>query len=152
MPFLFTNAFGVVTKINGAEHEPDENKMWRVKALGSWDNLVTVTSVSDIGRLVAELVFVRTQVVGVVFARGETISYARLLEVMQEELGRDRVEGALWRTEILERELEDEPGNGLRKYRVVFANGRGVSWGEGVEGEWGVSMMGVGEWVRGNLK
>jgi len=49
--------------------------------------------------------------------------------------------------------LEKDPGDGLRKYRVVFAEGRGVAWDMGgtFNGERGVDMVGVEGWLRGRL-
>ncbi|KAI4117660.1 MAG: hypothetical protein LQ345_002159 [Seirophora villosa] len=84
--FLFDPVFGVVdTAIAGT------GKKVVVRALGSWENRVTVTTPEDIGKIVAEL-------------------------------------RQLWDLEYLSDELRRDPENAIKKYRVVFAEGKGVSW------------------------
>ncbi|KAL6713676.1 hypothetical protein ACLMJK_009141 [Lecanora helva] len=141
MSFLFEEIFGVVTAGYG-----------RVRALGSWNNKVTVTTVEDIGRVVARLACSEPETQGVVHIAGDTISYAELADTVERVTGRE-VERECWDVDFLKRELQRSPGDGMRKYRVVFAEGRGVAWE--VEGTWNkrreMGLMGVEEWLRGRV-
>ena len=99
-----------------------------VRALGSWENKVTVTGPEDIGRLVADVVFSEPRIRSrVLYTAGETVSYGQLAGYVDEFLGR-KVKREVWSVGFLEGELEKEKGDGIRKYRVVFAQGKGVSW------------------------
>ncbi|KAH8803189.1 putative isoflavone oxidoreductase [Xylogone sp. PMI_703] len=119
--FLFESSFGVV------EFDSEENDV-TVRALGGWENKVTVTTPEDIGHLVAEIVKFEPRIANqVVYTAGETISYSRLADLVEELTGRN-VKRELWSVEQLKEELRADPENHLRKYRVVFAEGKGVSW------------------------
>jgi hypothetical protein len=99
-----------------------------VRALGGWENKVTVTSPVDIGELTARVVFDRgLEWNSVVYTAGESISYGGLADVVENVSGK-RVKREVWTVESLKDELKGDPGDGLKKYRVVFAEGRGVSW------------------------
>ena len=52
-----------------------------------------------------------------------------------------------------ERRLAEAPDDTLRKYRVVFAQGRGVAWDmtQTFNVRKGVRLCGIEDWVRGNL-
>jgi len=102
----------------------------KVRALGSWENEVTVTTVEDIGRVTAEIVFVEEPRVRneVVFMAGETVNYGRLAEVVERVLG-ERAVKEVWDVEGLEEELRKDPDDAIKKYRVVFAKGKGVALG-----------------------
>jgi hypothetical protein len=117
MSFLFEDFFGVVSADRST-----------VRALGSWDNTVTVTCVGDIGRMVAEIVLVETDIRHqVVYTAGDTISYDDLAKVVEEIQGKE-IKKELWTIDKLMDELSRDPQDGIKKYRVVFAEGRGVSW------------------------
>jgi len=141
MSFLFWPGFGVVGEGYGS-----------VRALGGWGNRVTVTAVGDIGRVVAEILCEAPKVQGVVYTAGETVSYGRLAEIVEEVTGKgvERREGGLG---LLREELEKDPRDGLRKYRVVFGEGRGVAWDEGgtFNKQRGMEMVGVKGWLSGRL-
>jgi hypothetical protein len=115
--FLFDSAFGVVDLAQG-----------RVRALGGWDNAVTVTTAEDIGMLTAKILFeeppLRNQVV---YTAGDTITYRQLAETVAAVTGR-KVQKTVWTVDDLKEELAQDPTNALRKYRVVFAEGIGVAW------------------------
>ena len=144
MSFLFEPAFGVVDL--GAPS---------VRCLGSWDNEVTVTAVEDIGVVVADCVFAarEEEVAEIVWVAGDTVTYGRISEVVQEVLGRDvrRIDGSM---EALGRELEEKPGDGIRKYRVAFGEGVGVAWKK--ERTWGerrmLQLQDLETWARQNLE
>lgn len=98
-----------------------------VRALGRWENQVTVTTPEDIGRIVAELVL-RDRRTGVVYTAGDTVSYHQVADLIEQRIGKEKVQKEVWNLDYLRRELGQDPENAIKKYRVVFAEGRGVSW------------------------
>ena len=116
MSFLAEPSFGVV---DGEQH--------LVRALGSWDNKITATSVEDIGKVVAEIVYASPEVQGVVHIAGDTLTYAHLARIIDSVSGQV-VTRELWSTEKLKSDLVQDPNNGMKKYRVVIAEGKGVAW------------------------
>ncbi|RDW79789.1 putative isoflavone oxidoreductase [Coleophoma cylindrospora] len=148
MSFLFEPWFGVVV-LDGAGDEPV------VRALGDWENRVTVTTPEDIGRITAKLVYAvgeEERWDGVVFTAGDTISYARLAEVVEEVKGFE-VRRERWSTEKLIDDLEKDPGDVVKKYRVVFAKGRGMSWDleRTYNVQKGIDVVDVKTWAEKNL-
>lgn len=144
MSFLFEEAFGVVGK-----------DLDVVRCLGEWGNRVTVTRVEDIGKVVAEIVLGNRDVEGesrVVFIAGETISYGRLVEVVEKVTGK-AVEREEWSVRFLEERLAEAPEDGMKKYRVVFAEGKGVAWDmeKTLNAKRGMELQGVEEWLRERL-
>lgn len=120
--FLFEEYFGVVEGLNSNQQEVT------VRALGSWENSVTVTSPSDIGRLTSLILLEEPRITNeIVFTAGETITYARLAALVEEVSGK-KVRREVWSVDKLKQDLKADPGNVVNKYRVVFAEGRGVSW------------------------
>lgn len=142
MSFLFEHAFGVVD-LQGR----------KVQALGSWENALTVTDVGDIGRVVAELALMETEVKGVVYVAGDTVSMKRLADVVEGVVG-GGVERSVKSVEQLEVELGEEPEDVMRKYRAVFAAGVGVSWEKekSFSAKRGMETVLVEDWARENLK
>ncbi|KAL8690004.1 MAG: hypothetical protein Q9218_004454 [Villophora microphyllina] len=120
--FLFEPSFGVIDKV-----EKGSGKEVVVRALGGWDNKVSLTTPDDIGKVVADLVL-RDLRTGVVFTAGDTVSYGQLADAVEEKVGKEKVRRQLWSLEHLQTELERDPENGIKRYRVIFAEGRGVSW------------------------
>lgn len=147
MSFLFEEFWGVVSV--------DENrKGGKVKALGSWENAVTVTTPQDIGRLTAEVVFAEEEIVdSVVHVAGDTVSYQRLADVIDKVLGIE-VEREVWKIEDLQEELKRDPGDTLKKYRVVFAKGKGVAWKQqdSFNAKKGIAVIDVEAFVRTKYK
>ncbi len=141
--FLFEPSFGVVDLAESTVH-----------ALGSFKNAVTVTTAEDIGMLTAKIVFAEPRIVNqVVYTAGDTVSFTRLADIVDAALGRrvNRVERSVaW----LQSELAQDPDNALKKYRVVFAEGKGVAWN--MEGTFnarqGIKTVGVEQWLKDNLK
>lgn len=142
MSFLFEAAFGVVSS---------DRKT--VRALGGWNNQVTVTTAMDIGKVVAEVVYAVPELNGVVFIAGETLSYERIAEVV-ENISGTVIEREDWSIQRLQEELVADPDNGMKKYRVVLAEGKGTAWDR--EGTFnarrGMSFQNVEEWVKANLR
>ncbi|KAL8922007.1 MAG: hypothetical protein Q9208_005461 [Pyrenodesmia sp. 3 TL-2023] len=140
--------FGVVEGLNlkVGEYGARGDGMVTVRALGSWENRVTVTTPGDIGRVVARLVLEEgNRRDGVVYTAGDTVSYWELAGLVEEVVGEGRVRREVWGLDFLRGELEKEPGDLLRKYRLLFAEGRGVSWEKEktVNWEWGMEMIDV---------
>lgn len=117
MSFLFVPEFGPVDLKNRV-----------LRGLGSWEVSVSVTTPKDIGRLVAEIAFdprgVERQVV---FVAGDTVTYGRVAELVQDRFGGEW-KREVWDLDFLRKRLEEEPGNGMAKYQNVFAAGKGVAW------------------------
>ncbi|KAJ7185865.1 saccharopine dehydrogenase-like oxidoreductase [Mycena filopes] len=136
--FLFEPAFGVVD-LDAAV----------CRALGGWDTSVTVTTPEDIGMLTARIAGDQWDGSGVVYTAGDTITYGALADVVEKALGRE-VKREVWSVENLVKELKGDPTNGTKKYRAVFAMGRGVSWP--IEGTYnyqkGIAVEGVEVWLQ----
>jgi uncharacterized protein YbjT (DUF2867 family) len=100
--FLFEPSFGVVDLAQNSVH-----------ALGSWDTAVTVTTPEDIGALTAEICFAEPRIVNsIVYTAGDTLTYARLADIVDSVLGRElgRVE---WSLPELKDELAKDPANAI---------------------------------------
>ena len=139
MSFMFEPAFEVVNMEKGVVH-----------ALGSWENAVTVTTVEDIGKVTAAAVFDAPQPRNqVIFSASETVTYGKLADVAEAVRG-EKAERVLWDSKTLKQDLKGEPDNGLKKYRVVLAEGKGVSWRESdtFTAQRGVEMTDVTTWVE----
>ena len=138
MTFLFNPSFGVVSE--------DKDT---VTALGSWDNLITVTAPQDIGSVVAEVVLGSGCVSGVIHVAGETVSYQQIARYVEDATGK-KVGRVLVTKENAVEEVKKDPGNGMKKYRAVFAEGRGVAWD--IEETWnwkrGIRLIGVREFLK----
>ena len=128
MSFLFYAPFGVVDLVSRS-----------VRALGSWDSSVTLTTPHDIGRVAAELIYVPGELGTdddtrrrVVYAGGDTVTFARVAELVEQRFGGGGDELAfsreLWTLEKLQRRLAENPDNSMTKYQIVFGGGRGVAW------------------------
>ncbi|KAH7188197.1 uncharacterized protein B0J16DRAFT_317864 [Fusarium flagelliforme] len=116
MSFLFLPDFGVVD----LQHRT-------VRALGSWENEITVTTPEDIGRLTVEVILEPRGISHqVVYTAGDTISYARLADLLEAHFGVE-FKRELWDLETLKKQME-EHGGMMVKYRDTFAQGRGVAW------------------------
>ena len=139
--FLFEPAFGVVDLARNT-----------VNALGGWDNAVTVTTAEDIGALTTEIVFSEPRIANqVVYIAGDTVTYRQLADTIDRLMGTEVLRSA-WSVDELKRKLVQEPGDSLRKYRVVFAEGRGVAWDQQstFNVQRGIAVSGLEEWMRSN--
>lgn len=139
--FLFEPAFGVVDLARNT-----------VNALGGWDNAVTVTTAEDIGALTTEIVFSEPRIANqVVYIAGDTVTYRQLADTIDRLMGTEVLRSA-WSVDELKRKLVQEPGDSLRKYRVVFAEGRGVAWDQRstFNVQRGIAVSGLEEWMRSN--
>lgn len=118
MSYLFLPSFGVV-----------DAKKRVVRALGSWENKTTITLPEDIGKMVAEVVYAPSKDGSdhMVYLSGDTITYSRLADLVEEHFKAEFTRES-WTIPKLEDDLEKDPGNLWKKYRVVFATGHGVFW------------------------
>ena len=119
MSYLFEPEFGVV------DLEKSE-----VRALGSLDTAVTLTTPDDIGVLTAEIMFAEPTISNqIVYLAGDTVTYGEVADKLEAAL--DRPFGrSVWTVPFLMEELARDPQNMMRKYRAAFAQGRGVAWGK----------------------
>lgn len=118
--FLFEPVFGVV------DFDTDT-----VNALGSLDTKVTLTTPDDIGKLTADIVFFEPRFRNeVVYLAGDTLAYGEVPALLERVLKRP-FKSNVWPVSFLMDEMEKESDEGLKhikKYRAVFAQGRGVAW------------------------
>lgn len=141
--FLFEPALGVVDLENNVVH-----------ALGSLDTAITVTTAEDIGRLTAEILFTKPRIAStVVYTAGDTITYRQLADILEVTLGR-QFKREEWSVAELQEALAQALHDALRKYRVIFAQGKGVSWDtkQTFNSQRGLNVTSVEQWARRNLK
>lgn len=140
--FLFEPSFGVVDLERGF-----------VRALGSWDTEVTVTTPEDIGYLTARILFFEPRINNeVVFTAGETLDYCQLADRLDDALSR-QFERVVWTRTALDEALCSHPDGQIERYRAVFAAGRGVAWPKEQTFNYrlGIPTAGVGDWIETNL-
>lgn len=143
MSFLFEPTFGVL--------DSDRNT---VRALGGWDNRVTVTTVVDIGKAVAEVVYTVPELPNALeFIAGETLSYGDVADVIERTFGK-AIKREEWSIQRLQEDLAEDPVNGIKKYRVVFAEGKGIAWDKEktFNARRGLEFQNVEEWIKENLR
>lgn len=140
--FLFEPVFEVV------DFENDT-----VNALGSLDNSVTLTTPQDIGRLTAEIVFFEPRFRNqIVYLSGDTVTYGQMASILERVLERP-FKRNVWTVEHLIQELEKDPTHHIKKYRAVFAQGRGVAWPKAgtFNEQQSIQVTNAEQWVRENL-
>ncbi|WP_449124498.1 aromatic alcohol reductase [Pseudomonas viridiflava] len=140
--FLFEPVFEVV------DFEGDT-----VNALGSLENSVTLTTPDDIGKLAAEIVFFEPRLRNqIIYLSGDTVTYGQVASMLERVLGRP-FKRNVWTVPYLMQELEKDPTHHIRKYRAVFAQGKGVAWPkEGTfNAQQSIQVMTAEQWARENL-
>lgn len=139
--FLFEPAFGVVDLSDNI-----------VRALGSWDTAVTVTTPEDIGRLTASILCEPDLKDQVVFIAGDTLTYGQLADTVERGLKR-KVERMEWTVPALMADLAAAPDDSMRKYRAVFAEGKGVAWAKAdtYNAKRKIETINVAQWIEHNL-
>ena len=139
--FLFEPAFGVVDLSHNI-----------VRALGSWDTAVTVTTPEDIGRLTASILCEPDLADQVVFIAGDTLTYRQLADTVELVLKR-KVERMEWTVPALMADLAAAPDDSIRKYRAVFAEGKGVAWAKSAtyNEKRKIETINVAQWIEHNL-
>ena len=140
--FLFEPSFGVVDLAEGV-----------VRALGAWNNAVTVTTPEDIGRLTTEIVFAEPEFADeVVHLAGDTITYARLADVVEQALGRPVRREVLTVPDLMA-DLAQSPDDVMLRYRAVFAIGRGMWWDKDAtfSARRGIPVTDAASWLQAHL-
>ncbi len=140
--FLFEPVFEVV------DFESDT-----VNALGSLETSVTLTTPEDIGKLTADIVFFEPRFRNeIVYLSGDTVTYGQVASLLERVLGRP-FKRNVWTVPYLMQELEKDPTHHIKKYRAVFAQGRGVSWPKaGTFNErQSIQVTTAEQWARDNL-
>ncbi|PVE50666.1 aromatic alcohol reductase [Rhizobium rhizogenes] len=142
MSYLFEPEFGVVDLENST-----------VRALGSYDNAVTVTTPDDIGVLTAEIVFYEPAIANeIVFLAGDTVTYGQLADKLEASLKRS-FSRSEWTIPVLMEDLANDTQNMMRKYRAAFGIGRGMAWDKAgtFNVREGIKVTDVSDWVNANL-
>lgn len=140
--FLFEPSFGIVDLKNNIVH-----------ALGSFENTITVTTPEDIGMLTVEILFSEPLIANqVVYIAGDTITFKRLADTIDTILDR-KVQRVEWSIPKLKEELREDPDNTIKKYRVAFAEGKGVAWemNKTFNTQKGIEVVDVEQWVQKHL-
>lgn len=140
--FLFEPVFEVVDFDNDT-----------VNALGSLENSVTLTTPDDIGALTAEIVFFEPRFRNeIVYLSGDTVSYGQVANILEHALGRP-FKTNVWNVPFLMDELRKNPTHHIKKYRAVFAQGRGVAWPKAgtFNEQQSIPVTTAEQWARVNL-
>ena len=140
--FLFEPVFEVV------DFESDT-----VNALGSLETSVTLTTPEDIGKLTADIVFFEPRFRNeIVYLSGDTVTYGQVTSLLERVLGRP-FKRNVWTVPYLMQELENDPTHHIKKYRAVFAQGRGVSWPKAgtFNEQQSIQVTTAEQWARDNL-
>lgn len=140
--FLFEPIFEVV------DFENDE-----VNALGSLETSVTLTTPDDIGTLTAEIVFFEPRFRNeIVYLSGDTVTYGEVADMLESVLGR-QFKRNVWTVPYLLQELEKDPTHHIKKYRAVFAQGRGVAWpkADTFNEQQSIQVTNAEQWFKKNL-
>jgi hypothetical protein len=142
MSFLFEEFWGIVDRRSKDGHVV-------VRCLADWEHRVTVTDVADIGRVLKRILMKEVESEDrVVYVAGDTIAYGELADVVGRVTGCE-VERETWSINCLEEEVKRDPENGIKKYRLVFAQ-NGVWWEKERTVNWklGVQMVDVEMYAR----
>lgn len=143
MNYLFDPEVGMVDPKNDT-----------VNALGSLDTAVTVTTPEDIGVLTAEILFDEPRIRNeIVYLAGDTVTYGELADTLEDVLQRP-FRRAVWSIPFLLDDLAKDPENMTKKYRAVFAQGRGVAWDKGqtFNARRAIPVTNAREWIGSNLR
>ncbi len=141
--FLFEPALGVLDLKGGV-----------VRALGSFDTAITVTTVDDIGMLTAEILLAEPRIRNtVIYTAGDTSTYGHFARIVEDVLGRE-LKREEWSVAELEHALAHDPKDVMKKYRIVFAKGKGVSWSKDqtFNAQRGLPVTGLEQWAREHFK
>lgn len=115
--FLFEPSFGVV-----------DIERSRVNGLGAWSNQVTLTTPDDIGKLTSSILLDVPRVANeIVYVAGDTISYGRLADIVEQAAGRP-FERTAWSQAELDAAVTAAPDDAMARYRAAFAKGEGMWW------------------------
>ncbi|KAL9620170.1 MAG: hypothetical protein Q9160_005285 [Pyrenula sp. 1 TL-2023] len=151
--FLFQGPWNVVLR----EEDEAQKAKYVVRALGSWENKVTVTNEDGIGKCVAAVVLgkgsweeVKNQAIKIA---GDCVSYEQVADVIDNVTG-ENVKREILSVDFLKMEVHQDKNDILKRYRVVFAEGKGVAWPveETFSYRKGLKLTNVKEWAAKNMK
>ncbi|KAL8389548.1 hypothetical protein RB595_008925 [Gaeumannomyces hyphopodioides] len=136
--FLFLPSFGLVDAGAGM-----------LRALGSWDNQISLTAPRDVGRMTAEALFV-PPAGNIIHIAGDTLSYKQIADMMEALCPSKAWRRELWDLETLHKNLESDHGDLTTKYQIIFGGGKGVGWAKEstLNVQRGLAMMDVKQLVR----
>lgn len=137
--FLFEPAFDVV---NLSEKT--------INALGGWETQVTVTSPADIGRLTTDIYLHQPRIVNeVIFVAGETTTYGRLAETVEQVTKQTFTKRILTLPALLDA-LRSNPDDPMLRYRAAFARGDGMWWpmSETYNAKNNIQTQNIESWLR----
>lgn len=126
----------------------------KVHGLGEWDYQLTVTPPEDIGRMTALIASqwhsYRDEIV---FIAGDTFTYTQLAETLERVTGRS-FERELWDHATLRADVDENPNDTMRKYRLAFARRDGVAWPmeETLNARLGIGTTSLEQWLRQSLE
>jgi len=140
--FLFEPAFDVVNLDRRTVH-----------GLGGWETKVTVTTPEDVGKLTIAILLAEPRITNeIVYVAGDTISYGRLAQVVEQVSGQ-AFEKTEWTLDKLHADLAVAPDDVMKRYRAAFALGDGMWWDKGQtynERE-GIETVDVQRYLRARL-
>ncbi|KAH6633309.1 hypothetical protein C7974DRAFT_169246 [Boeremia exigua] len=144
MSFLFEPFWGIV------DRSEEESGKVRVRCLRDWEHGITVTDVKDIGRVVGRILVGDVDAKDkVLYVAGDSMRYNDLAAIVENVIGHGVVKEA-WGVGHLQEELRNDPEDGIKKYRLVFA-GEGVIWKKEntVNHQLGMDMTDVETYAKG---
>jgi NmrA-like family len=146
MSFLFQEFWGVVKKEGDGRVE--------VTVLNSWDDWITATAAEDIGKVTAELALnAKEERNKAVFVAGDALTYRHLADLVESVVGKE-VLMDVRPLAYSKEEAAKNPDNKLETYRVVFSEGKGLSWPKAKtwNAERAVEMVDIRTWLTKNWK
>ena len=149
MSFLFEPFWGIVGRPSQRDGVGEGGKEIVVRCLRDWEHGVTVTDAHDIGRVLKRILAGDVRAENrVLYVAGDSVRYRDLADVVEKVVGREVVREA-WGVEYLQEELNKDPNDGIKKYRLVFA-GDGVWWEKKrtVNHQLGMEMMDVETYAK----
>ncbi|KAH8905874.1 NAD(P)-binding protein [Coniochaeta sp. PMI_546] len=131
-----------------------------VRGFGGWKSALTLTDVQDIGKVVADIIvnpLEKNNDKGgsIVFTCGQRVTYGDLADVVERVVGpQTKVLREEWTVEYLKAELDEDPENILKKYKVLFATTKGLDWEKEktINAQRGIETVGVEQWLREKLR
>lgn len=158
LSLLFTEALGIVSGLEAARKKPageivDGEVV--VHALGSWDREFTVTEVGEIGKAVAEIVAsghdlpLNDRGGRIVYLSSETLNFGKLANIVEQVIGK-KVRREIRSLDSLKEEVHEDPGDRAAKFRVVYAEGEGVSWPKATSFN-ASEAVNVEDWLRAHF-
>ncbi|KAI9713288.1 MAG: hypothetical protein M1828_001461 [Chrysothrix sp. TS-e1954] len=156
---LGSRGWGVVDVPRAGDGDVDGKGEGVLRALGSWDTPITLTTPHDIALGIAHILFPKPSpspqtplpLPPTIRLSTSTTTYAALASTVSSVLNRD-FKRECWDLERIARELEGKPGDTLWSYRAVFARGVGTAWEVEGDGEEGGLELGEEADARGGLE